>query len=215
MTHVGIINYGMGNLSSVRNAFAAIGSSVDILERPSGIDSATHLVLPGVGAFGDGMKNLSDGGWIPALEQAVLERGKPLLGICLGQQLLASRSSEFGIFQGLGWIPGEVVRLEPEDLSLRVPHIGWNDVTPVTQASMYSTGFDRAAVFYFVHSYYVIPDDPSVVDGWCEYGVRFAASMSVGNIWAVQYHPEKSHKAGLQVLRNFITTSPAAATPLP
>ncbi|HMO04547.1 MAG TPA: imidazole glycerol phosphate synthase subunit HisH [Kiritimatiellia bacterium] len=204
MTRVGIIDYGMGNLTSVHNAFAAIGAAVEVLQQPELIASVSHLVLPGVGAFGDGMKNLSERGWIPAMEQFALAQKKPFLGICLGQQLLARRGTEHGDFAGLGWIPGEVVRFSGLDPSLRVPHIGWNDAIPAHRHSMYREGFDQPGVFYFVHSYHLVPDDPSVVDGWCEYGIRFAASISAGNIWAVQYHPEKSQTAGLQVLRNFL-----------
>ncbi len=204
MTRVGIIDYGMGNLTSVRNAFAAIGAAVEVLQQPDDIAAVSHLVLPGVGAFGDGMKNLSERGWIPAMEQFALVQKKPFLGICLGQQLLARRGTEHGDFAGLGWIPGEVVRFAGLDPSLRVPHIGWNDAVPVHRNSMYREGFDQPGVFYFVHSYHLVPDDASVVDGWCDYGIRFAASISLGNIWAVQYHPEKSQKAGLQILRNFI-----------
>lgn len=204
MIVVGIINYGMGNVTSVLNAFSAIGTSARLVSSASDLASVTHVVLPGVGAFPDAMRRLGSGRWIPALEHAVLDRSKPFLGVCLGLQLLGTTSSEFGTTRGLGWIPGVVTRLEPQDRSCRIPHIGWNDVATVQGCSMYADGVRHAAVFYFVHSYHLVPDDPSVVTGWCDHGGRFAASISRGNIWAVQYHPEKSQQAGLQILRNFI-----------
>ena len=203
--HVGIIHYGMGNLNSVRHAFLAIGCEVSILEEPAALPRVTHLVLPGVGAFGDGMRNLRARGWVGALEEQVRGQGKPFLGICLGLQLLATRGLEHGVNDGLGWIPGEVVRLPELDGAVRVPHIGWNDVQPARRDACYRAGFDHPGVFYFVHSYHLVPDDPTLADGWCEHGVKFVASVSRGNIWAVQFHPEKSQHAGLQVLRNFVS----------
>jgi len=207
MTTVGIIDYGMGNLTSVRNAFEASGADVSVLDRPDQLAGVSHVVLPGVGAFGDGMSNLRERGWVPAMEREVIQNKKPFLGICLGLQLLAGHSTEHGDHVGLGWIPGNVVRLPDLDGSLRIPHIGWNDALPVHLNSMYREGFSQPGVFYFVHSFHFVPDDPSVIDGWCEYGTRFAASISMKNIWAVQFHPEKSQVAGLQVLRNFIAAT--------
>lgn len=201
---VGIIDYGMGNLTSVRNAFHAIGAEVLVLDRPESLVSATHIVLPGVGAFGDGMRNLHDRGWVSVMDDEVRGKEKPFLGICLGQQLLARRSTEHGDHEGLGWVAGDVVRLSDLDRTLRIPHVGWNDVMLARRDGIYRDGFGEPGVFYFVHSYHLVPDDDAVVDGWCEYGARFAASISVGNIRAVQFHPEKSQKAGLQVLRNFL-----------
>ena len=206
MTTIGIIDYGMGNLTSVRNAFLALDSHVVVLDQPDRLPEVSHIVLPGVGAFGDGMKNLRERGWVPAMEREAIQNKKPFLGICLGLQLLARRGTEHGENTGLGWIPGDVVRLPDHGGSLRVPHIGWNDVTPVHKNSVYRDGFDQLGIFYFVHSFHFVPDDPAVVDGWCEYGTRFAASISLNNIWAVQFHPEKSQTAGLQVLRNFLAT---------
>jgi imidazole glycerol-phosphate synthase subunit HisH len=204
MTVVGIIDYGMGNVSSVLNAFNAIGASARVVGNASELAAVTHVVLPGVGSFPDAMRRLNSGRWIPAMEQAVLDRSTPFLGICLGLQLLGTTSSEFGITRGLGWISGSVIRLEPKDRFCRIPHIGWNEVAVDPGSSMYADTFRDPAIVYFVHSYHLLPDDPSVVNGWCDHGGRFAASISSGNIWAVQYHPEKSQRAGLQILRNFV-----------
>lgn len=205
MKRVGIIDYRMGNLTSVFNAFRAVGADVEIVDHPARLESFTHIVLPGVGAFGEGMARLRTEGWVNVMERLVRREGRPFLGICLGMQLLASHGTEHGDFEGLGWVPGDVVRLPDHGESLRIPHIGWNDAVPVRHDACYREGFAEAGVFYFVHSFHLVPKDPMVVDGWCEYGTKFAASLSFGNLWAVQYHPEKSQKAGLQVLRNFLT----------
>jgi glutamine amidotransferase len=200
---VGIIHYGMGNLGSVFNALKAVGADVRVLQQPRELAEVTHVILPGVGAFGDGMRNLKEGGWIPAMDREVREKGRPFLGICLGMQLLAARGTEHGDHEGLGWIPGSVLRLPDEGGTLRVPHIGWNDVQAAHAEGIYPSGF-TSGVFYFVHSFHLVPEDPSVVDGRCPYGPPFAASISRENIWAVQYHPEKSQREGLNVLRSFL-----------
>lgn len=201
---VGIMDYGMGNLQSVLNAFHAIGAAAEIVAEPAALDRFSHIVLPGVGAFGDGMRNLRERGWIPVMERLVLKEQRPFLGICLGMQLLATRGTEHGLHEGLGWIPGEVVRLNDQGGKFRIPHIGWDDVAPESARGVYRGAVEKGGVFYFVHSFHLRPEDPSVVDGWCDYGERFAASLARDRIWAVQYHPEKSQKVGLQVLRNFV-----------
>lgn len=203
MTDVGIMDYGMGNLRSVANAIEALGHSARILAKPEEIDTCARIILPGVGAFGDGMKNLRDRGWIPALAEAVIERGKPFIGLCLGMQLLATTGTEHGTCAGLNWIPGTVERLQPTDADCRIPHIGWNDVEVAKKDGLYR-GFTKSPTFYFVHSYAFAPADSEVVSGWSDHGGRFAASLERGNIFATQYHPEKSQKDGLHVLRNFL-----------
>lgn len=207
-TRIGIIDYGIGNLTSVRNAFAAIGCEVHILDEPSGLCEVSHIVLPGVGAFGDGISSLRDRNWIPIMEEEVRQKRKPFLGICLGLQLLATRGTEHGLNDGLDWITGEVVRLSDQQGTLHIPHIGWNDALPARRNACYREGFDKPGVFYFAHSYHLVPREKSVVDGWCKYGDKFVASVSQDNIWAVQFHPEKSQKAGLQVLHNFVAFNP-------
>ncbi len=203
MTDVGIMDYGMGNLRSVANAIEALGRSARILAEPDEIATCARIILPGVGAFGDGMKNLRERGWIPALEDAVLGQGKPFIGLCLGMQLLATTGTEHGDCSGLNWIPGTVHRLEAPDASIRIPHIGWNEVEVVKRDGLYRD-FAKSPVFYFVHSYALVPDAPEVVSAWCDHGVPFAASLESGNIFATQYHPEKSQKDGLHILQNFL-----------
>jgi imidazole glycerol-phosphate synthase subunit HisH len=205
---VAIIDYGLGNLRSVANAFASLDSVVEIVSTPASLTAASHIVLPGVGAFGDGIANLRRGGWTEALEQEVRVRRKPILGICLGMQLLAKVGTEHGSWRGLGWIDATVTRLAPADQTLRLPHIGWNDVQVVGQPRLL-TGLGDSPCFYFVHSYAVVPEDRGVVSGLCDYGASFAASIESGNIFGVQFHPEKSHKAGLLLLKNFLEVEPS------
>jgi glutamine amidotransferase len=199
---VAIINYGLGNLRSVMNAVHAVGHDAVIATESSMLDAAEKVILPGVGAFADGMRGLREGGWIERLERDVREGGKPLLGLCLGMQLLATTGTEHGTHQGLGWIAGTAERL-PALNGIRIPHIGWNDV----RITRWSTLYDRtaeSAAFYFVHSYVLRPQDPAVVSGVTTHGVDFAASVEIENIYATQFHPEKSQKAGLSVLKRFM-----------
>jgi glutamine amidotransferase len=198
-----IVNCGMGNLTSVANAFEALGCRTVITRDPSALAGAERVVLPGVGAFGDGIRNLRDGGWIDPLEQVVRKDGTPFLGICLGMQLLAGEGTEDGNHQGLGWIPGIVRRITTPGPLLRIPHIGWNEVSFQPDGGLYR-GMVSPATFYFINSYTLFPDDPGVVSGTFGYGAEFVASIQKDNIAATQYHPEKSQKAGLQVLKNFL-----------
>lgn len=202
---VAIIDYGMGNLRSVANAFAALGGEPEVVTRPEQLADAERIVLPGVGAFADGMRNLREGGWDEALEEEVRRKGKPFLGLCVGMQLLASIGLEHGETEGLGWVPGVCERLGNGN-GLRVPHIGWNDVEFTQPDGLYA-GLDGADAFYFVHSYVLRPEDDAVVSGVCDYGGPFAASVETGNIRAAQFHPEKSHRAGLHMLRNFLAAA--------
>ena len=200
---VSIIDYGMGNLRSVANAFASFDCDINITQNPKDLYQASHIVLPGVGAFGDGIKNLQSGGWIEVLEAEVISKGKPFLGICLGMQLLATIGTEYGLHQGLNWIPGTVNRLQVNDNSIRVPHIGWNDVNFVKKDSLYKDLVD-SQVFYFVHSYIFDVEDQSVISGLTNYGSNFIASLEKDNIYATQFHPEKSQNVGIEVLKNFV-----------
>lgn len=200
-----IIDYGMGNLRSVQKGFERLGFTARVTADPVDVERAGKLVLPGVGAFRDCMANLRSGGFVEPIKRHV-ESGRPFLGICLGLQLLFTESEEFGRHQGLGIIPGRVVRF-PADMhqggeALKVPHMGWNQITVRRQAPIFKGVADGAAV-YFVHSYYVVPEDEGVVATVTDYGVPFCSSIWRENVMATQFHPEKSQQVGLTILKNF------------
>ena len=199
---IAIVDYGLGNIRSVAAAVAKVGFEPAVTADPAQLRRADALILPGVGAFGDGMANLRVRGLIEPLTRLVREEGKPILGICLGAQLFARSSEEFGHHEGLGWIAADVVRLNPSD-GLRVPHVGWNDCIRTREHALFD-GIPASALFYFVHSFYIRCDDPAIVLGVCEYGPRFTAVLQQGNIVATQFHPEKSQQHGLQLLKNFL-----------
>ena len=200
---IAIVDYGAGNLRSVVNAFDAIGQQTRVVRDPAELRDAAAIVLPGVGAFGDGMAQLRARGFVEALNEQVLVRRTPYLGICLGLQLLARESTEHGAHRGLGWIDGVVQRIEPVDDQCRVPHIGWNTVH-IHRASRLLEGLDEP-VFYFAHSYHVqvAGDASGAVTGTTSHGLAITASLEQGHIFGVQFHPEKSQREGLQVLTNF------------
>lgn len=206
---IAIVDYGMGNLRSVQKAFEAVGHEAVATRDARTIGDASHVVLPGVGAFGDCMANLDRYGLIDPVCRAV-QSGKPFLGICLGLQLLFTESEEFGRHQGLNLIPGKVRRF-PSGLReavgtgmthLKVPHMGWNEVR-VTQAAPPLRGLDAGAHLYFVHSYYVEPQDATMVSTMTDYGLSFVSSIWRDNVFACQFHPEKSQSIGLRMIRNF------------
>lgn len=203
MTNVGLVDYGMGNLRSVRNALELLGARVFVLEDPAGLSGVDRVVLPGVGAFGVAMANLRNAGWDDALSEYVLQKGHPFLGVCLGLQLLADRGSEDGEHRGLGFIRGTTLRLErPADVP--IPHIGWNEVRPIRTDGILSD-VTPGTCFYFVHGYTLVPEDPSVVAGVTEYGGQdFVSVIERDNVVATQFHPEKSQKPGLGLLRRFL-----------
>jgi imidazole glycerol-phosphate synthase subunit HisH len=200
---VAIIDYGLGNLRSVAGAVHRLGHPFHVSRDPGVLATADRLILPGVGAFGDGMRNLRELGLIDLLNDLVLDRKKPILGICLGCQLLAQESFEFGHHTGLGWIDASVVRLEPGDAGLRVPHVGWNDLRQTQPCPLWE-GVPAESLFYYVHSYHLTCREPGVVTGECLYGSRFVAAVRKANVYGVQFHPEKSQQHGLTVLRNFL-----------
>lgn len=187
---------------SVRNAFAAIGTDVLVAEKPAQLEQVTHIALPGVGAFGAGIQSLRNAGFVEALEQEVLEKQKPFIGICLGMQLLATTGLEQGYHAGLNWVPGVVARFPQSHL--RIPLVGWCNVK-MNQPEGLFQGFNSDPAFYFVHSYHFIPESKEVITSTCTYGIEFVASVQKGNIFGTQFHPEKSHKAGLALLRNFVS----------
>jgi len=193
-----IIDYGMGNLRSVQKAFELAAPDVRISADPREVPKADRLVLPGVGAFGDAVKNINRLGLKdPALEH--IARGRPFLGICLGMQLLFTEGLEKGRHAGFNVIPGQVLRF-PE--SVKVPQIGWNQVTVQGACALFK-GIPDNAHFYFVHSYYVAPADPGFVAGLTDYGISYASAVAREAVFGVQFHPEKSQRAGLDMIRNF------------
>ncbi len=204
MHNIAIIDYCMGNTQSVANAFEAIGSKPVITNDPAILEAADGLVLPGVGAFPVGMKNLEKLGLIPVLNNLVLKQKKPFLGLCLGMQLVAKIGFEVEECSGLGWIDAEVLPLSVQELGLKVPHVGWNDVVS-TKESVLLGNSDEIKSYYFVHSFHFVPKNPIVSVGTCEYGIEFTAVIESENILATQFHPEKSQKNGLQLLRSFLT----------
>lgn len=196
---IAVVDYGRGNLGSVEKAFRRVGIPASITQDPRAVDEAEAVVLPGDGAFHDAMSNLDRLGLVSALRRA-LDGSRPFLGICLGYQLLFSTSEEFGEGRGLDVVPGDVRRLPA---GRKIPHMGWNRVEHAGGLRLFE-GIPSGAHFYFVHSYY--PDARSKQDfrvAWCDYGVRFAAAIEVGRIYATQFHPEKSQRWGLRLLENF------------
>lgn len=200
---ISIIDYGLGNLRSVVGAVKKVGFEPIISSRVEELRMAEKLILPGVGAFGDGMKNLRERGLIEPLTEMVVRGKKPILGICLGAQLLSKSSEEFGYHEGLGWLDANVVRLNPAG-GLRVPHVGWNDCIQVKPAVLFED-VPQDALFYYVHSFHIVCNIPELVIGECEYGMKVTAAVQLDNIYATQFHPEKSQQHGLRVLKNFLT----------
>jgi imidazole glycerol-phosphate synthase subunit HisH len=197
---IAIIDYGMGNLRSVSKAFEAVGHQAVVTRDPHVIGNASHVVLPGVGAFGDCMANVECYGLAEPIRTAI-QLGKPFLGICLGLQLLFEESEEFGTHKGLGIIPGTVRRFA-SDLELKVPHMGWNNVMFERPCPLFE-GIADGAYWYFVHSFYVDPSDKTVAATTTDYGTRFVSSIWRDNVVACQFHPKKSQAAGLRLLKNF------------
>lgn len=211
---VAIIDYGSGNLRSAAKAFErAVGElglnmPVRATKNPDDLRSASHIVLPGVGAFGDCRQGLdSVTGMTEAMEEEVIRGGKPFLGICVGMQLMASFGREHGDHKGLGWIPGEVIPLTPTDSTLKIPHMGWNDLKLLNKHPVINDIFDGDHA-YFVHSYQFSCDDSKNCLSTVDYGERVTAMISRDNIIGTQFHPEKSQSAGLKLIANFLKWRP-------
>ena len=200
---IALPNLSIGNFASVLRMVQKVGGSARLVESAGDISNARKIILAGVGAFDNGMASLRDGGWIDALNEAVLGRQVPVLGICLGMQLMC-KTSEEGRFSGLGWIDGEVKRFDAAgDVHLKVPHMGWNTVTVVKANPLIATDSSEQR-FYFVHSYYATCHDAADVLATAHYGRDFTAALSHGNIYGVQFHPEKSHRFGMTLMKNFV-----------
>lgn len=205
---VGVIDYGVGNLGSVLRALEELRVAPVLVNRAVDMHTTDCLILPGVGNFADCARLLQAGGWVEALRQEVTGYDRPLLGICVGMQLLADASTE-GADEGrgtpgLGFIPGRVEHLRALGCGLRVPHVGWNGITQCGSADHLFDGIPNGTDFYFVHSYAVVPQDPANVLATADYGVPVTAAVRRGHVWGTQFHPEKSSRAGFRLLRNFI-----------
>lgn len=199
---IAIVDYGMGNLHSVRLALEAIGARCTVTHSPEELLASDRVILPGVGAFGECVQNLKASGMFEALTEHVVRRGRPLLGICLGMQVLADEGEELGVHAGLGWIPGRVRRLRAADHGLRVPHIGWNGARRVVDHPVLAD-LDDASTFYYVHSFAFDTKERAHAIAECDYGEPFTCAVARDNIVATQFHPEKSQRAGLAILERF------------
>jgi len=202
---IAVIDYGMGNLRSVEKALEIAGARVRVVSDSSGIERCDKLVFPGVGSFGDAIKELKNRRLIGPIKSAI-ESGKPFLGLCLGLQLLFEKSEEAPGVKGLGILSGEVKRFRKG--ALKVPHMGWNNIV-VSRSSLVVgkrilNGVPSGSYMYFVHSYYVKPEDKAAVLATTDYGIEFVSAVAMGNVYGLQFHPEKSQAVGLEILRNFV-----------
>ena len=200
---IAIVNYGLGNIQAFANIYKRLNIPSQIVSAPDDLKTADKIILPGVGAFDWAMSRLNESGLRGALEELVIGRSLPVLGICVGMQILANRSDE-GNLPGLGWIPGEVKKFSDCEFvrNIRLPHMGWNDVIPQNEDRLFKD-LQSKARFYFLHSYYFIPQNQNSVLAVTDYGGPYASSVGSGNIYGVQFHPEKSHQWGIQLLKNF------------
>lgn len=200
---ISIVDYGLGNIGAFLNMFKRMNVAAVPVRTADELADAKHLVLPGVGAFDHAMELLDASGMRATLDRKVVEEKVPVIGICVGMQILADTSEE-GRERGLGWVPGTVRHFKsmptPQDLPL--PHMGWNDVTPVNDGGLFR-GLERDARFYFLHSFYYDPTDPADGAATATYGTEFACAVRRDNVWGVQFHPEKSHHFGAMLLKNF------------
>lgn len=207
---VGVIDYGVGNLGSVLGAIEQVGEQPCLINCTKEVSKADCLILPGVGHFGTCAQLLIQTGWFETLKTSVLASKKPILGICLGMQLLADSSEEgfeVGVpCQGLGLIPGKVRHLRSLECQKRLPHVGWNSVRIKKQESLFLQNIPDSTDFYFVHNYAFVPENPAHISAITTYGISFASAVQNEHIWGTQFHPEKSSRAGLKILNNFLAS---------
>ncbi len=195
---IAIVDYGMGNLRSVEKGFLKVGVDARVVSDSKAVDDAKAIVLPGVGAFRDCMRNLKEMSLTESVVRSI-QKGKPYLGICLGLQVLFTESEEFGVHNGFDILKGKVVRFRSK---LKIPHMGWNNVKILKRPPIFD-GIPDRSFFYFVHSFYVVPDDVNTIATTTEYGINFTSMVWKENIFATQFHPEKSQEVGLKILKNF------------
>lgn len=200
-----IVDYGVGNIQAFMTLFKRMGINAERATTVASLERSTHLILPGVGHFDHAMTKLNNSGLRPKLEELALERKLPLIGVCVGMQMLADGSEE-GTLPGLGWVPGQVRSFSTNRITLKLPmpHMGWNTVQPAYGSALFATGFEDEPQFYFLHSYYFDALNKEDVSGKAHYGIDFDAVVSRGNIHGIQCHPEKSHHWGAQLLKNFV-----------
>jgi len=198
-----IVDYGMGNLGSIQNMLRRLGQDSTVTAEKEIIARASKLILPGVGAFDTGMQRLNDLQLVTLLNEKALVERVPVLGICLGMQLITN-SSEEGALPGLGWIPARTLKFQVNEFDLRTPHMGWNEVEPSNDHHLFKVPPGQSSFrYYFVHTYFVECEDHANVIGWTNYGNRFASAIASGNVMGTQFHPEKSHKFGMALLKSF------------
>lgn len=201
--NVTIIDYGIGNIGSIANMIRKLDFNPIIISKPEKLRESTKIILPGVGSFDHAMKTLNDDGWLNILNEMVIEHKVPVLGICLGMQLMCKVSEE-GVLPGLSWIDAEVKRFNPQvEENLKIPHMGWNTITPRNNSQLLNS-FEVEQRFYFVHSYHVVCNNPLDIDGTSSHGYEFVSAFHHENIYGVQFHPEKSHRFGMNLLNNFL-----------
>ncbi len=199
---VTIVDYGLGNIQALVNIYTRLNIPVAVGNSPAKLEAAARLVLPGVGAFDWAMNRLNNSGLRQVLDELVLKQRKPVLGICVGMQMMAERSEE-GVLPGLGWIPGQVIRFKPQQSGprLNLPHMGWNDVVPLDHSTVFKDL--PAPRYYFLHSYHIVAAERAHVLCEAEYGYKFTAAVRADNVFGAQFHPEKSHNWGVELLKNF------------
>ena len=199
-----IIDYGMGNVGSILNMIKYVGGEATITDNPKTLKFATGIILPGVGAFGRGMKNLHEYGWIEYLNEAALSKKIPTLGICLGMQLMTRSSQESPNIKGLGWFSADTIKFNFDDSKkFKIPHMGWNTIKP-TKNSVLLKKTKAELRFYFVHSYHVVCESKDDIEALTNYGIDFVSAIGRENIFGLQPHPEKSHKFGMEIFKKFI-----------
>lgn len=200
---VTLVNYGLGNIQAFHHIYTRLNLAVEIASTPEQLSQAAKIIVPGVGAFDWAMTRLNDSGLREALDELVLVKQVPVLGVCVGMQMMA-KASEEGVLPGLGWIDAEVRKFTTASMihKIRLPHMGWNDVSPCKKNGLFR-GLETGAQFYFLHSYYFLPQNHDSVVAFTDYNGHYASAVNAGNIFGVQFHPEKSHDWGIQLLKNF------------